>query len=335
VLAFIKSADPSMEIHWLVEEPFAQLLEDHPLVQQVIKISTKAWRKEGKGRFIKETVRTIRSLRSENYDIVLDLQGNSKSALFTLFSGAAQRYGFDRMAVREWPNNLATNHKVSLKEDDHHISDRSLAVAAEAFPKGTDRPLAGPLPVDEMMLDAVQRTLNREGLKNDPLVVLHHGTTWDTKKWPQKNWAELASTLCDEMNLPPILTWGNEDELEVVKFIRDATSGSAVIWPKGDLCELAALLKRADVVVGTDTGPIHIAAAVGTSTVSIYRVTDSERNGPRGENHILFQSPLDCSPCLRKECERNDECAHSVGVKEVVLAISSFLENIDSDYGMR
>jgi len=321
VLAFIKSADPSIEIHWVVEAPFASLLEAHPLLREVKKINTKAWRKQGKGKLLKETMRTIKDLRSEIYDIVLDLQGNSKSGLFTMFSGAPVRYGFDRKAAREWPNILATNHKVSLKEDEHHISDRSLAVASAAFPKGSDRPLAGPIPVDKMLLDSVEDKLKQENLAGEPLIVLHHGTTWETKKWQLESWTELTSRLCDEMGLSPLLTWGSEEELKVVESIREATSGRAVIWPRGDLRELAALLKRADVVVGTDTGPIHIAAAVGTSTVSIYRVTDSERNGPRGDNHIVLQSPLDCSPCLLKECERDAQCAQSIEVDDVLGAI--------------
>jgi len=125
--------------------------------------------------------------------------------------------------------------------------------------------------------------------------------------------------------LRPVLTWGNEDELKVVQSLREATSGKAVIWPKGDLRELSALLGRADVVVGTDTGPIHIAAAVGTSTVSIYRVTDPDRNGPRGDNHILLQAPLDCSPCLLKECEKDEECGQSVDVQTVLEALENLL----------
>ena len=89
----------------------------------------------------------------------------------------------------------------------------------------------------------------------------------------------------------------------------------------GTLPELVALLSRATVVIGGDTGPVHIAAAVGTPTVSLFRVTDNARNGPRGKRHIRLQVPLDCSPCLRKECERDLECGRSTSVAEVSQAI--------------
>jgi len=332
VLAFIKSSDPDIEIHWLVEESFAPILEGHPLIQEVKRINTREWRRKGSGRFIRESIRVIRDLRSEDYDVALDFQGNSKSGLFTMFSGAPQRYGFERKECREWPNILATTRKVVLKENEHHISDRSLAVTAAAFPGGTDRPLAGPLPVDASVLEVVENRLSEEGLDGSPVIVLHHGTTWETKRWPGKSWSDLAFKLCDEMGLSPVLTWGSDDELEMVKSIRDATLGKAVIWPRGDLQELTALLKRADVVVGTDTGPIHIAAAVGTSTVSIYRVTDSKRNGPRGENHISLQSPLDCSPCLKKECEKDSECGQSIDVQAVLEAVGNLLTRQSEKY---
>ena len=332
VLAFIKSAEASIEIHWLVEESFESILEGHPMIQKIKKINTREWRKKGTGTFIHESIKVIRDLRSEGYDLVLDLQGNSKSGLFTMFSGAPLRYGFDRTAVREWPNILATSRKVSLTRNQYHISDRSLAVAAAAFPNGTDRPFAGPLPVNSKARDAVEDKLKEERMSGDPLIVLHHGTTWNTKQWPVANWKALAVELVDSDKIRPVLTWGNEEELKVVQRIHEAASGNAVIWPKGDLKDLAALLKRADVVVGTDTGPIHIAAAVGTSTVSIYRVTDPERNGPRGKNHILLQSPLDCSPCLKKECDRDEECGQSIDVQMVLEAVGKLLNKPDKKH---
>ena len=86
-----------------------------------------------------------------------------------------------------------------------------------------------------------------------------------------------------------------------------------------------ALLARAAVVIGSDTGPIHIAAAVGTPTVSMYRVTDGSRNGPRGARHIRLQVPLDCSPCLRKQCGRDRECGASIPPVKVLDAVKDLL----------
>jgi heptosyltransferase-1 len=320
-LAWLKSADPGMEIDWLVEEGFAPLLEGHPLLRRVHRLGFKRWRRQGWAAVLKGVRQVLRTLRRENYDLVLDLQGNSKSGLFTLFSGAARRYGFARDGVREWPNLLATSHKVPLKPEDHHISDRSLAVARAAFPGGTEAPLAGPMHVIPEASAAVRRRLVELDLDRQPLVVLQYGTTWVTKLWPLECWRELVGRLHRERHLRPVLIWGNDAEHEACEEIRKAGESRAVIWPRGTLPELVALLQEADLVVGGDTGPIHIAAAVGTPTVSLFRVTDATRNGPRGEEHIRLQSPLDCSPCLRKACERDAECGHSLEVDTVFDAV--------------
>jgi heptosyltransferase-1 len=325
VLAWLKSADPHLVIDWLVEEGFSSLLEGHPLVHRVHRLGLKGWRRQGLGSVLRGICRVVGTLRREHYDLVLDLQGNSKSGFFTLLSGAKRRYGFDPRGVREWPNLLATNCKVETGPDNHHISERSLAVAKAAMPGGKDAPLAGPVHVRPEASATIHRQLEEFDLDRGPLVVLQYGTTWPTKLWPLDCWRELVRRLCDGGGLRPVLIWGNEEEQDVCREIYDAVQGRAVIWPRCTLPELAALLQKADLVVGGDTGPIHIAAAVGTATVSLFRVTDAERNGPRGKKHIRLQSSLDCSPCLRKKCDRDGECGHSIEVDQVFDAIGRLL----------
>jgi heptosyltransferase-1 len=324
VLAWIRSADAGAEIDWLVEESFAPLLEGHPLIRRVHRLGMKAWRRVGWRMTVAGVASVARLLRAERYDLVLDLQGNCKSGLFTLLAGAPRRIGFARDGVREWPNLLATTRRVPLEPTQHHVTERSLALARAAFPLGSDSPLSGPLPVDAKAAEAVWRHLEELGLGHEQLVVLHYGTTWTTKLWPLASWCGLGEALC-RRGLRPLLTWGNEAEFEAATAVAAACGGRAVIWPRGTLPELVALLARADLVVGADTGPVHIAAAVGTATVSLYRVTDSTRNGPRGERHILLQSPLDCSPCLRKSCSRDRECGGSITVDRVLTAVEELL----------
>ena len=109
VLAYLKSADPEVRIDWLAEKSFAPLLEGHPLIRRVHALEMKTWRRQGWTKAVSGVLAVIKELRREKYDLVLDLQGNSKSGLFTLLSGAPLRVGFDRDGVREWPNLLACN----------------------------------------------------------------------------------------------------------------------------------------------------------------------------------------------------------------------------------
>lgn len=330
VLAYLKSVDSKVEIDWLVEKSFAPILDGHPLIRRVHTLEMKAWRKQGAVASVSGVFRVIKALRRENYDLVLDLQGNSKSGLFTLASGAPIRIGFDRDGVREWPNMLATNQRVRLTDADHHVGDRALALAGVGLPGGTDRRFAGPLPVDSEALTRIEQLLAEHELLGAPLVVLHYGTTWTTKLWPLDSWKALAVKLV-EKKLRPILTWGNEEEYAASLAIAAASDGRAVVWPRGSLVDLIALMSRADLVVGADTGPIHIAAAVDTPTVSIYRVTDARRNGPRGGRHICLQVPLDCSPCLKKSCENDVDCGQRITCEQVFAAMVTLLPLLTAD----
>jgi heptosyltransferase-1 len=245
------------------------------------------------------------------------------------------RYGFARDGVREWPNLLASNRRVALTPVDHHISERSLAVARVAFPHGQGSPLAGPLPVWPEAAARVEAQLDAFGLGGRRYAVLHYGTSWTTKLWPVANWQELLRHLVTGTDVVPLLTWGDSTERDVVERLAAAAGGHVVVWPRGSLPDLVALLARAAVVVGGDTGPVHIAAAVDSPTVSLFRVTDCQRNGPRGERHVCLQTPLDCSPCLRKSCKRDAECGMSIRVESVTGAIERLLASPALDAGQR
>lgn len=325
VLAYLHSAHPAVEIDWLVEEGFSSILTEHPLINQVIPLQTKRWRKLSFVSMVGEVIRFARRLRHQRYDLVFDLQGNSKSGLFTLLSRGREKYGFDRHQVREWPNLLATNHRVALSAGDHHVAQRALAVVRAAVPQGSDVRSAGPLAVNIEARQRVEQQLADRQLTEKKLVVLHYGTTWQTKLWSLNSWQQLAQRLVAEANVVPLLTWGNEQERTAAQMISQATEGRALVWPRGSLTELVALLDRVTLVVGCDTGPIHIAAALGTPTVSLFRVTDATRNGPQGAQHRCLQSPLPCAPCLRKHCEQDAECAQSISVDAVCRAIHELM----------
>jgi len=324
VATYLKSCPKVKELHWLVEKPFAGFLSGQPLIDKIQCINTKKWRRQGIAASLQGVLNTIRRLRQEKYDLVLDLQGNSKSGMFTRFSGAPLRWGFDAQGVREWPNLLATNRHITPKKSALHIIDRNLALGTSAFPGGSPAPQQGPLLADSHYLIKVEKKLSALRKEKGPLIIFHYGTTWETKLWPVASWIELARSLWETRAIPPLLTWGSDEELGAVKKIA-AGCPPAIIWPRGNLGELIALFNMADVVVGGDTGPIHIAAALGTATVSYYRATDHRRNGPRGEQHICIQTTMDCSPCLLKTCPRDEQCRHSILPEKMLQAVNVLL----------
>lgn len=325
VAAYLKDCPKVRELHWLVEEPFADFLSGQPLIDKIQCISTKKWRQQGVVASLKGVLATSSSLRREKYDLVLDLQGNSKSGMFTLFCGAPLRFGFDTRNVREWPNFLATNRKITPEKSTTHIIDKNLALATGAFPGGPSAPLQGPLQADSQHLIKVKKKVSTLRKDEGPLIIFHYGTTWETKLWSIESWITLGRLLWKTQKISPLLTWGDETELKAVQDIA-AGCPTAVIWPRGNLEDLMALLKMADLVIGGDTGPVHIAAALGTPTISYYRATDHRRNGPRGENHTCFQSPMDCSPCLLKTCPQDERCRQTIQPENMLKAIHELLD---------
>ncbi|MBN1142238.1 MAG: lipopolysaccharide heptosyltransferase I [Deltaproteobacteria bacterium] len=321
---YLRNRCPKAQIDWLVEEVFAPLLEGLPYIDTVLPLNSREIREKKSCGELKRMWQIVRRIRQTGYDYIFDLQGNTKSAFFTLISGAPRRFGFDRGGVREWPNLLATNCKVPL-DGAFHIADRSLTVVAAAFPGGETPAFAECLRPQPEALAFVKKWLADHGTASRRIVVCHAGTTWKTKLWAPEHWQELLLRLRGERQTAIVLTWGNRQERELAVSLREGSGDEVLLWPGGDLPKLAALLSLAALVVGGDTGPVHIAAALGTPTVSIYRATDADRNGPAGDQHVLLQCPLDCSPCLSKGCDRDRECSLAIPVSEVEKGVAKLL----------
>ena len=122
-----------------------------------------------------------------------------------------------------------------------------------------------------------------------------------------------------------LFSWGNEAERKVVVRLVSEIGGGARVIERLPIKSFTSLLKRVDLAVGGDTGPVHIAAAVGTPTVSFYRSSDARRSGPRGRNHVVVQSPLHCAKCFRTQCDKDADCRASIKPEALMTAICSLL----------
>lgn len=322
VLDYLQKVSPGIEIDWVVEEPFRDIVEGNPLVSHVQLIRTKSWRKHP---LSPDTHREIgilkKALRARNYDLVFDIQGNLKSGLVCWLSGVSDRIGFTGESLQEQANLLFTTRQVPMRRQDHHISDQYLRLVSVPFGKEfremeltTDIATS---PEDDAAAEALLSTLN------DGLTFLFHcGTTWSTKLWYDAGWIALAKGVLEKYPESSILlSWGNEAEKKAAAAIAAAVGNHARVIEKFSLKGLTALLKKVDLVVGGDTGPVHLASAVGTPTISFYRASDGKRSGPRGKRHVIVQSPLHCAGCFRTHCDKDDECRHSITDKVLLTAI--------------
>jgi len=316
-LADLKQAFPDAEIDWLVESKARVILTGNPWLHDVVEIDTHKWRCSWSLQTLAEMRGVAGKLRSRCYDVALDFQGLWKSAFLGKVSGARKLIGFDSTTLKEPGCRMFYDEQIKPAPAVCHVIDiykellRSLEV--------TLGPHRFHLPVPSEDEQTISRQLSSRQI--DDFVVLNPGGGWDTKNWAPENYALLHDKLRQETGLPSVLTWGPGEEPLVDKVLRACVEEPPVTFPTS-LYQLIALLRRAKLFVGGDTGPLHLAAACGTPIVGIFGPTDPLRNGPFSSEDIVVSHQVPCGPCYKRTCPiYNKECLRLVQVDEVFEAV--------------
>jgi len=322
VVATLKRRYPNIPLDWLIEEEAAPLVEGHPAVAAFVVSGRHRWQQQlHRPAMVPETLREIlafaRTIRGR-YDAVLDLQGLLKSALYVLAAHAPIRVGLaDGREGATW----VLTHRAPVPAQPVHAVERYLALAAAVDAAEVVRDFTIPLAPKD--LDAAAGAL--AGLPR-PIVVLHPATRWPTKLWENARWRALAAAL-GEAGAGVVFTGGGADRA-MVEAIGDGLSPAPrSLAGRVSLKELAAVLRSADLMVTVDSGPMHIAAAVGTPVLALFGATDPARTGPVGAGRVLRHA-LPCSPCLQRRCVITDtlRCMRELEVPEVMAAARAMLD---------
>lgn len=326
VLDYLKQISGKTEIDWVVEESFQELLTGNPLVAKLHVVRTRDWQKRYLSPASWRQISQLKSaLRERVYDIVFDLQGDIVSGLIAWLTASPRRYGFEQSLVRQPVNAKFINNRIPLRRQDSHCNDRLLRMVSVPFGKDyreyslkTDIYCAAEDAAAELFLATLS-----DGL----VMILHPGADWKTKMWYETGWVDLGVQLLDRFtDATLLLSAGNQEERGVAERIAAGIGHQTRLLPQMSLKGFAAMVKKTDLLVGTDSWQVQLAAAVGTPTVSFYRSTDSKRNSPRGEMHRAVQSPLSCTRCLNTDCKRDQECRESVTVTSMFTACRELLQ---------
>jgi len=279
-------ARPEIEFDWVIDENFREVASLHPAIVRTYPTNHRKWRKN-LFRSFGPICRLIKNMRKTDYDLVLDGQGNFKSALIALFAKGV-RAGFDRESVRETIAQLAYQRKYGASWQIHAI-DRLRRLFASAL----DYPLPNTLPDF-----GIRREWFRKPAFELPpsFFVFVHNATWETKLWPEAHWIELIR----KVNGPVLLPWGNAKEKERADRLGAATG--AIVLPRLSLLEIGYVLSRAKACVCLDTGLSHLAAALKIPSVTLYGSTDAGLIGASGDVQIHLQAKRFCAPCDQKSC---------------------------------
>ena len=321
VLSALRRHDPEAEIDWLVEEAYAPVLSLVNGVRQRVIVRARARRAGDAASFPVGLgyLRALAFLRRQRYDIALDLQGLIKSAAWARLSGARRVVGFARGHLRE-PQAAWFYTETVTPPDAPHVIRKNLAVAAH---------LGAPVSPFELPLDPGTRPELLRQVEAAAgcarYAVLNPGAAWPNKRWPPERFAALAASLRQRHGLVSFVTWGPA-ERRLAEGIVQGSGGAAVLAPPTDIADLAALMRGAALVVAGDTGPLHIAAAMGAPIVGLYGPTWPERNGPWDPRDEVISRAARCQCHHKRQCQIGAPCINDITVDEVVAAADRRLE---------
>lgn len=336
VAATLHRRYPNIPLDWLVEEEAADLVRGHPALSGVVVSGRRRWLRQLRDptrapAVLGEMRRFLADLR-RGYGVVLDLQGLLKSAVYVLATGAPVRVGFAE--GREGAPWVLT-HRVVAPPQPVHAVDRYLHLAAAVDAAEPVREFHIALPPEDVAAARLHVAACR-GAPGRPRVAVHAAARWRTKLWEVPRWRELVASLLAE-GIGVILTGSREDGAVAAAISDGLNPPPLSLAGRLSLKQLAALLREVDLVVTVDSGPMHIASAVGTPVVALFGPTDPLRTGPLGPGRVLRRD-LPCSPCLQRRCRIPEtyRCMRDLGVAEVLQAVRDLLgTSARKDHGDR
>jgi 3-deoxy-D-manno-octulosonic-acid transferase/heptosyltransferase-1 len=319
-LAALRKRFPEAHITWVVEEESLDIVQGNPRVDRILVSGRKRWaRNLAQGRRIGETageaVRFLRDLRDRRYDVVIDFMGLLKSAVLVFLSRGKRKLGYDSMQEM---SGLFYNEKIP-EDMGRHAVDRYLDFARHLGADVTEPEFYLHIPEDSARrADAL---LREGGVDPEaPFVVLSPMSyAGETRLWEDDRFAALGDRIVRDLGRPAVIT-GHATGGRIDRIAAAMEEKALNLENRTTLKELAHLYRRASVVVTPDSGPMHIAAAVGTPVVALFGASEPARTGPYGGIHTVIRSHLPCSPCFRKTCETR-QCMKDITVEMVLEAV--------------
>jgi heptosyltransferase I len=277
VACALRERFPDAFLAWAVETRAAALLRGHESLDELIELP-RGWLKSPGGVW-----RLGRLLHDLRFDTAIDVQSLTKSAVLAWLSGAKRRIGFGSPGGRElskWFNNQRVDPKAI------HVVDRYLELLR---PLGIESPAVRfEVPEHDEDRAAAEKIIDEMGIAAG-FAIINPGAGWPSKLWPTDRYAAVAHHLNDARHLPTLVVWAGGTERTMAKQIAQASGAAVHIAPPTTLPQLAAVSRRAKLFIGSDTGPLHLAAAVGTPCVGLYGPWPASRHGPYGPQHIALQ----------------------------------------------
>jgi lipopolysaccharide heptosyltransferase II len=313
LVSHIKKNLPESRITWLVEPKWNELVKLHPRIDKVLVFN----RPKG----ILAVWDLYKTLDLEHFDITMDLQRHFKSGFFSWLSGAKRRVGFNRRNTKEG-NWLFNNERIEYFSDElpklrHYLK----------FTEYLGLPAPNSLDFGLASLDLRPNTPNSISGVKDTMIAVVLGSSWKSKDWFYEGYYGLLKDLLYSEKMQVVLLGDRSQVTSALQLVKKLSAPGLInLVGKTSLPELAAILESVAVAVGPDSGPSHVAAAVGTPYVSLFGPTSPRRTAPYGSENLVIQACVDCAPCYKKQCPGLDRiCMRKISVEKVKEKLSEAL----------
>ena len=339
-LCAIRDHFPNAHITWLVEEIAADIITGHKALDRVIISKRKTWVRELFSKKclsgIKHIFRFFKTLRDTEYDIIIDFQGLLKSAVMVFLAKGKKKTGFGKGMEHAEMSYLFYNCRVPAVSMEVHALDRYMILVKTLGI--SSKKIRYDLPISLKTKTDIRQKLIKAGVPlNNFLICINPSATWPSKLWIDKRFAEITAKLLDQDQISVVFTGSASDRNMIEKIIEMIHSASAKsakeknnpampvnFAGRTNLKELAALYEASDLLITTDTGPMHLGAASGTKVIAVFGPTAPWRTGPYGKNNIVISAKTGCSPCFKKTCPiKTHACMNEISTDKVWKSIKS------------
>lgn len=312
VLNALRDRFPQAMLAWVVETPAAELLRGHQALDELI-VVPKGWLLKPKS-----VLGLRRKLRALKIDVALDLQGLTKSAVAAWLSGARRRIGFGDRNARELSRWFYTE---KVKSHSQHVVDVYLELLRVS---GIESPEVRFEIADHRSDRIAAKEKVRQADCHRGFCVINPGAGWPSKRWPLDRYAAVARHLGEEWGLASLVVWAGDEGRSWAEQVVADSEGHARLAPEMSLAELAAVSRRARLYVGSDSGPLHLAVAVGTPSIGLYGPWPAERHGPYGPGHVAVQKMV-CKGPTRRRRRASTKYMEAIDVDSVLVACDRVL----------
>jgi len=319
---------PDARITWLVEEAACDLVAGHEALDRVLVSKRKRWLKDLRGpgcfKAVKEAYNFLKELRDTRYDLILDFQALLKSGLLIALAKGERKIGFDRGLEHMEHSYLFLNERIPAVDMEHHALSRGLMLLNAL---GIPTPeVEYKLPLFDNDHQKVDNLLRRYEFENpQQIVAINPVAKWETKLWSNQKFAKLADSLIEHFVSGIVFTGSLNDRSTIDDIISKMRGRAANLAGETTLKMLATLYSRVQMVISTDTGPMHLAVAVETPVVALFGPTAPWRTGPYGAGHHVVRAELECAPCFKQQCETT-ECMHQISMAQVLDGAKKILD---------